>query len=100
MPARDQHAGRFGKETRRIEPVQRLADGEQVGGIVFQSGFLGRRDPVADGGMFCGRIDLCAAGVRGNDVLEIDREGEGCLAVTGRAVPCEALAAEAREIRE
>ena len=80
--------------------MQRLADGDEVRGIVVQPGCLGGGNAIADGGMGDCRIDLRPACVGGNDSIELPREGNRRLSVTGRTVPCKPAAGEAREIGE
>lgn len=48
----------------------------------------------------CG-VDLLLACIRGNDMIEIKREGSCCLAIPGGAVPCKLmLRAQGGEVLE
>ncbi len=98
--ARDEHARRLGKEAPRVEPVQRLADRDQVRGGILQPRILGRGDAVADTGMCNRRVDLCPARIRGDHALEMIGKSNGCLPVAGCTIPGEPAARKAGEIGE
>jgi len=94
---------RFPVERRRIKPVQRLRDGEQVARSIFQRQVVGRRHDVANARVRRRVRNLRFAGVRRDDPIEERRKRHGGLAVARRDVrgegPSRRLIGEALEER-
>src|SRR5262249_20372529 len=94
----DENAANFSVETRQIEPVKRLSDGDEIHRPRVEAGALRDSNAIGDPRVFPGLGELLFRRVGRDHPLEAAGELLCRLTAPGRAVPCERRAR--RERRE